>query len=1301
MSVNECPGTATLEAFLLGRLDEKQAAPLEEHLLTCPHCTTQAKTVASHDTLIDAMCNYRPRRPEDAEAVDRIVDRLRSVAESSASVAVVDIDRAGSESEQAADGKGLFGRLARVVGSEPEDDSSGTHHADLYDFLEPAESEDELGRLGQYRVMKLIGAGGMGVVFMAEDPTLKRKVAIKAMHPALAASAGARERFMREAQATAAIEHDHIVTIYQVDKDRGIPYLAMPLLRGETLDERLDRRPKQSVAETLRIGREIAAGLAAAQKQGLIHRDIKPANIWLEETTGRVKILDFGLARSADKDSTLTQAGAIVGTPQYMSPEQAAKTDVDHRSDLFSLGCVLYRMSTGAPPFIGPDHTAILDAVAGFDPPAPSTLRPEMPAELAALIMQLLSKERDARLESAASVVNAIERIEASLQHAEPPAADSVPQTSTETTPLTQTRSSRGPSRVALAAIVLAMLVPLSYYAYTIIVSLTHGQLIIEADDQQVEVTIKQAGQEALIEIVDRRTMRRIYLRPGEYKLDVTIRSGEDETRFTTDEFSLERGDKEIVNVRRELAKHNTRSPSSPPAVAQAPDPIPHSVEPQSLADWLKDRDVITVAQDGSGDYETIQKALDNLKEGQVVKVLDKGPYRERLSKLLPIDVGLVTDVGTRIELPKWERRVKSDRTEGKWYYWGPYLRCTNGLRLSGFEFTAPKSPEDTEVSTLLTVKPAGQVVIERCRILHEPRYTFDEPETDVLKARARSALVSWPAVDPSSTTVHLIENYLEGSLEVFDSGSIVIERNAILGWRWAGVNIKNKSGRNVLRHNILVGNHGVTLFTYSKQQQAGKPRPSFVIENNSIVCSDAPVFLLSLASKEEDRLPPPTELRIQNNIAYSKVAVGLLTYPEYADADNESWQLGHNSFSAEPLSVNPELQAMPQQMGDVILSEPFISKRAEAADFLRISSDGPLANAGLGDGRPNYLGALAPGPAPVEGDWFTRILFAGDEVRRFSGHQGWVNAVDLSPDGKLAVTAGSDSSVRLWDVATGKELYRLDGHEEIVWSVALSPDGKYIASGGGGQSGQDGRWTSGADNDIRLWDVQSRKEIRRFKGHTGFAYRLTFSPDGTRLLSGGGYADPTVRLWDVVTGEQIYKLEGHTAWVASVAFSPNGRRAASSGEDNTIRIWDLESAEQVGLIDGHTDCVSGVRFHPRLDQVLSCSKDGTVRLWDIGSSAEIRQFAGHQGFANSVEFSPTGRFALSSGQDGTVLVWDVEQGGQAVRIDAHSAPIWCAAFSTDGHTVLSGSADGTARLWRLPNVAAAARKGLPSTSDQ
>jgi eukaryotic-like serine/threonine-protein kinase len=277
---------------------------------------------------------------------------------------------------------------------------------DLY-FLSPSERPDLLGTLGDYEVQEVIGQGGMGVVLKAFEPALHRHVAIKVLSPLLAGSATARLRFTREAKAAAAVSHDHVVVVHGVH-DSGLPYLVMEYVAGESLQERLDRLGPLEPVEIVRIGLQTACGLAAAHKQGLIHRDIKPANLLLEKGLARVTITDFGLARAGD-DIGLTQHGVVTGTPEHMAPEQARGEIVDPRADLFSLGCVLYAMATGVPPFRAATTVAVLRQVCDETPRPVRELNPDIPAWLEAFIARLLEKPPADRFQSAVEVAQLLE----------------------------------------------------------------------------------------------------------------------------------------------------------------------------------------------------------------------------------------------------------------------------------------------------------------------------------------------------------------------------------------------------------------------------------------------------------------------------------------------------------------------------------------------------------------------------------------------------------------------------------------------------------------------------------------------------------------------------------------------------------------------------------------------------------------------------------------------------------------------------------------------------------------------------
>lgn len=285
-----------------------------------------------------------------------------------------------------------------------------SHHlpVDHFDFLGPAQNDDEIGRLAHFRILKVLGRGGMGVVFLAEDQQLMRHVAIKVIAPGQDKGITNRKRFLQEAQAAAGIDHDNVVTIHQVGEHHGVLFLAMQLLEGEPLDDRLRREGKLTVSETVRIGKEVAQGLAAAHSKGLIHRDIKPSNLWIDSRNNRTVILDFGLARSVSDKRHVTKVGEIVGTPAYLSPEQARGETVDHRTDLFSLGSVLYRMVTGHNPFEGTDTVSLLLSLVQDSPTAPNDIDERIPKELSDLILQLLSKNPEQRPASAEDVAQAL-----------------------------------------------------------------------------------------------------------------------------------------------------------------------------------------------------------------------------------------------------------------------------------------------------------------------------------------------------------------------------------------------------------------------------------------------------------------------------------------------------------------------------------------------------------------------------------------------------------------------------------------------------------------------------------------------------------------------------------------------------------------------------------------------------------------------------------------------------------------------------------------------------------------------------
>ena len=297
--------------------------------------------------------------------------------------------------------------------SDPSPVAPSIRH--VLDSLAPTDDPEMLGRIGQYEVSGVIGAGGMGVVLKALDRSLDRIVAIKVLAPHLACSGAARKRFAREAKAAAAVLHPNVIAIHGVsDDDRSLPYLVMPYVRGDSLQARIDEEGPLPIVEVLRIAAQIVDGLAAAHAQGLVHRDIKPANILLEMGVERVSITDFGLARTVD-DATLTHSGVIAGTPLYMSPEQANGRPIDGRSDLFSLGSVIYTMCTGRPPFRAETAMAVLRRITDDEVRPITQINPEVPAWIDRLVAKLHAKDPDQRYRSAEQVSEVLQQCLAHL----------------------------------------------------------------------------------------------------------------------------------------------------------------------------------------------------------------------------------------------------------------------------------------------------------------------------------------------------------------------------------------------------------------------------------------------------------------------------------------------------------------------------------------------------------------------------------------------------------------------------------------------------------------------------------------------------------------------------------------------------------------------------------------------------------------------------------------------------------------------------------------------------------------------
>jgi WD40 repeat protein/tRNA A-37 threonylcarbamoyl transferase component Bud32 len=984
-------------------------------------------------------------------------------------------------------------------------------------FLAPPREPGALGRLDHYDVLEAVGRGSTGVVLKAHDTKLHRVVALKVLAPRLAASAPARERFVREAQATAAVRDDHVIAVHAVHDDGPIPYLVMEYIAGLTLEDRIRHGGPLELKEILRIGMQVASGLAAAHAQGLIHRDIKPGNILLENGVQRVKITDFGLARAA-ADAGLAEHGVLAGTPPYMAPCQARGEAPSERSDLFSLGAVLYALCAGRPPFGGDTTAAVLKSVCEDTPRPICAVRPDIPEGLCDLVGKLLAKDPKDRFGSAREVADLLTgQLARAQQPLPPPAPAAAP---TESPPVKMPVPLPGRGRLLLACLVVLL-----------------------------------AGLAALAAVV-----KPWQWAPGPGRGDTTARQG----RRPAESLDLRRDD--IPPTLLALAGGGDPAQAPPELAAVLGDGrflFPRIGQPA----WMEqspDGKLLAVPLD-----EDV--ALFEGTSGTYVRTL-KGPGGRVFNVTFSRDSQLLAAI-TRYEALGGPVRVwdlAADRVLYTNPRPGPTGFCAAAFspdgkrlftesdgRIHVWDARSGRPVQDLEVHpsgiASIGVSPDGRRLAvanwQGCQVkvfdwagdkLAEVR-TLDHrqpttaavysPDGKFLASSDGTGFKLWDARTLREVrevkALALQLAFAPDSRTLFAASTIDQPRTAYAFTRW-----EVDTGQELPALAVEVSVEPVRAFHYFSRD--GKVL--FVAPQHAATY----VRAIDTASGKE-LYPRPGHVAPLNAVAVNPDgrtiasagedwAVKLWDLP----AGRVRYSLNAHTGAVYGLAFSPDGKRLASGSRDGTIA-------------LWDVAGGTVVRALLGYSRsfsrirfsPDGKTLAAGGEKGTVKRW---DVASGNDAGPLPGHSGVVRCVAFSPDGTRLASGGEDKAVRLHDLAGGSS--RKIMMPGAVNDVAFSPDGRTLAA-----------VCDGPEAAVRLWDLETGEETT-WRGHTGPVHGLAFSPSA-RLLATCG-EDGTVRLWDLGGSGPGVRTVGPGPFggpVRSVAFTPDGRYLVTANANGTVHV--------------------------------------------------------------------------------------------------------------------------------------------------
>jgi WD40 repeat protein/serine/threonine protein kinase len=1131
---------------------------------------------------------------------------------------------------------------------------------------EPDALQPPATAIGPFQILAVLGEGGMGTVYLAEQRSpLQRTVALKVIKRGM----DSREiiaRFESERQALALMNHPHIARVFDAGTTAdGRPYFAMEYVEGLAITRFCDEH-RLGTRERLRVFIDVCDAVQHAHQKAIIHRDLKASNVLVSEENGRAvaKVIDFGVAKAIGRSLTghalVTEHGQLVGTPEYMSPEQAGlgELDIDTRTDVYSLGVLLYEVLVGALPF---EPSAlrraglaeVLRLIREVEPPRPSTRLRALGSEVARvardratsadalyrdlrgdldwIVSKAMEKEPSRRYGTAAELRDDVARFLA----AEPVLARP-PSSAYRVNKFL--RRHRGPAvagAVAVLALVAGLAVSLWQY---------FRADAARIDAEEARVAEERRAVEARVALRDRDralTQKDLALEQREEAL----RRSEG-LRLSAQANAVRSGDPALALLLGiEAARLNPGLVANNALLDVLSAVLPYRVF-FGHEDWVvwarfspNGERVLSASLDGGARLWDVEAnaELITLFSGERLSLPALSPDGER-----------AVIVGGRVSAV-WDLRT-GDRLGELVGHTGPVLAVAF-------------SPDGRRAVTASRDKTARIWDVENARLVK------------TLRGHAHDVLTA--AFSPDGRRV--LTGSRDQSIRLWDADSG--EALAVLGPHPSLVSRVSFTADG--RRALAVGRAtSATVWDLDLERAVAKLQGhtgpltdgAFSPDGTRIATSSADhaARIWDAASGKEIFVLYGHE-DVLTDVEFSPDGRWLLTasYDNTARIWDASSGREHSTLRAHTQRVNsasfsPDGRRVVTASWDRSVAVWEITTAAER--LVLEHGDRVTSIAFSPDGR-RLVTACQDGQSRVW-DVGTRELVAS-----LRGHQGAVSTVDFSPDGGRILTASQDRTARVWDASSGKQLLLLEGHDDVVVAAVFSPDGRRIATGS-------------ADHDARVWDAASGAELHVLRGHKDSVRAPAFSRDGRWLLTPS--ADTSAKVWDLESGELLASLQGGERGVRSVTFSIDGRWAITSAGNTVARVFEVASGKESRSLDGHEDRIVSAALCGDGHRLVTASLDRTARVWGLERGETDCVLRGHEDAVLDAAFSPDERWVATASRDGTARLWDASSGKEWCTLRGHGEDVRRVAFSPNGKWLATASDDHTARLWPLdlPSVA-------------